>query len=239
MVQHEKWLTAVEDVAELDDAAEARAVLGAVVAALARCLPDAGREWLADRLPSPEAGPARDPGPANLKSGTDVEAAVARRLRTTPERARYLTQAVLTALTRTEPGLAEELRGRLPRGVVEVLAPAGESPRDAASHRPEVPTRLSDEEVARGLRHLTGWSGDRHGIERTVQLPDDRIAPLVERVQREARAMNDHAHVERADGGVTFRLRTGREGIVTEPDLRLAERIDEAVAAVGSGGRPG
>ncbi|MGW3965839.1 DUF2267 domain-containing protein [Amycolatopsis sp. NPDC005003] len=239
MVQHEKWLTAVEDVAELDDPAEARAVLGAVVAALARCLPDTGREWLADRLPSPEAGPARDPGPSNLKSGTDVEAAVARRLRTTPERARYLTQAVLAALTRTDPGLAEDLRGRLPRAVAETLAPAGESPRDAASHRPEVPTRLSDEEVARGLRHLTGWSGDRHGIERTVQLPADRITPLVERVQREARAMNDHAHVERADDAVTFRLRTGREGVVTEPDLRLAERIDEAVAAVGSGGRPG
>ena len=239
MVQHEKWLTAVEDVAELDDPAEARAVLGAVVAALARCLPDAGREWLADRLPSPEAGPARDPGPANLKSGTDVEAAVARRLRTTPERGRYLTQAVLAALSRTDPALAEELCGRLPRAVVETLAPAGESPRDAASHQPGVPTRLSDEEVARGLRHLTGWAGDRHGIERTVQLPADRITPLVERVQREARAMNDHAHVERADDAVTFRLRTGREGVVTEPDLRLAERIDEAVAAVGSGGRPG
>ncbi|MEV6442880.1 DUF2267 domain-containing protein [Amycolatopsis sp. NPDC051716] len=239
MVQHEKWLTGVEDLAELAGPAEARAVLGAVVAALARCLPDAGREWLADRLPSPEAGPARDAGPANLKSGTDVEAAVARRLRTTPGRGRYLTQAVLAALTRTDPALAEELRGRLPRAVVDTLAPAGESPRDAASHRPGVPTRLSDEEVARGLRHLTGWSGDRHGIERTVQLPADRITPLVERVQREARTMNEHAHVERADGGVTFRLRTGRDGVVTEPDLWLAERIDEAVAAVGSGGRPG
>ena len=156
MVQHEKWLTAVEDVAELDDPAEARAVLGAVVAAIARCLPDTGREWLADRLPGPEAGQARDPGPANLESGTDVEAAVARRLRTTPERGRYLTQAVLSALTRTDPELAGELRGRLPRAVVETLAPAGESPSEAASHRPEVPTRLSDEEVARGLRHLIG-----------------------------------------------------------------------------------
>ena len=72
-----------------------------------------------------------------------------------------------------------------------------------------------------------------------MQLPAERITPLVERVQREARTMNDHAHVERADDGVTFRLYTGREGVVTEPDLWLAERIDEAVAAVGSGGRPG
>ena len=52
---------------------------------------------------------------------------------------------------------------------------------------------------------VTGWAGDRHGIERTVQLPADRITPLVERVQREAPAMNDHAHVERAKPYVVVR----------------------------------
>jgi hypothetical protein len=33
-------------------------------------------------------------------------------------------------------------------------------------------------------------------------------------------------------------LRTG-PAAVTEPDLALAERIDEAITDIGSGGRPG
>lgn len=72
-----------------------------------------------------------------------------------------------------------------------------------------------------------------------MRLPIDRVTPLVDRVQREARVMNDHAHVERHPDGVTFHLGTGSEGVVTEPDLALAERIDDAVADIGSGGRPG
>jgi pterin-4a-carbinolamine dehydratase len=34
-------------------------------------------------------------------------------------------------------------------------------------------------------------------------------------------------------------LRTGRAGVVTEPDLRLARRIDQVVTDIASGGRPG
>jgi pterin-4a-carbinolamine dehydratase len=135
--------------------------------------------------------------------------------------------------------VAEELHGRLPRDVTDMLSPAGEPPRRAASTRPEVPTELSDEEIARRLRTLTGWTGDHTGISRSVRLPVDRVTPLVDRVQREARTMNDHAHVERHPDGVTFHLRTGPDGVVTEPDLSLAARIDEAVADIGSGGRPG
>ena len=47
--------------------------------------------------------------------------------------------------------------------------------------------------------------------------------------------MNDHAHVERGSGPVTFRVRTGSAS-VTEPDLTLARRVDAAIAQIASGG---
>lgn len=97
------------------------------------------------------------------------------------------------------------------------------------------PTRLSDEQIDRALSGLPEWAGDATGICRTVNVPDDRIDPLVNRVQREAGARGDRAHVDRRPGSVTFTLRTGSH-TVTEPDLLLAERIDAAIGEIGSGG---
>lgn len=240
MISHQNLVTTVRDRADLDSTDSARTAIAAVISSLAHCLPADTRRQLADQLPGPLAEDALVPGQAETRSGTELITEIADRLDAPPERARYLAQAVLAGLSEADPRLMDDLSGQLSSDVLDVLAPAGEPPRRAASATPDVPTELSDEQVTSRLRGLTGWAGDHSGISRTVQLPADRLTPLVDRIQHQARQMNDHVHVERHPDGATFTLRTGRRpGRVTEPDLWLAERIDQAVFEIGSGGRPG
>lgn len=217
------------------DASRARAAVEAVANVLAHTLPGDERQRLADALPGIVQPAARVTGSSDPRTGSAFVVEVARLLDASAERARYLTQAVLAELREGDPELGETLRTHLPSDTVTVLDTAGESPAVSSTVNAEQPTRLSDAEVDDALRALPGWAGDGSGISRTVSLPDDRVTPLVNRVQREARQMNDHAHVDRSPGTVTFTLRTGSAS-VTEPDLVLARRIDAAITGSGSGG---
>lgn len=238
-MKYQDLVESVRDQAGLDSSEQARSAVSAVLATLAHSLPPQARERMARILPGWFDPAAEVPGSQEVRDGTGMLIEIGRRLETTPERARYLGQAVLDCLRSGAPDLVEYLREQLSSDVLDVLAEVGEPPRQAASAQPGVPTELSDAEIEQGLRRLTGWRGDHTGISRTVRLPADRFEPLVNRVRREARDFNDHAHVERAGDTLTFTLRTGRPAVVTEPDLRLAERIDRAVAEVSSGGHPG
>ncbi|GAB3004472.1 4a-hydroxytetrahydrobiopterin dehydratase [Amycolatopsis acidiphila] len=238
-MKYQDLVESVRDTAALTDAEQARASVAAVLATVARCLPSADRHLLAEHLPGSLVPAAAIPGPPEVRDGTRLVAEIGRRLHTSPERARYRAQAVLAALRDGEPRLVDLLCARLNSDVLDTLMPPADPPWMVTSVLPGMPVPLSDEEVRRALCRLTGWTGDRSAISRTVALPADRHTPLVNRVQREARELNDHAHVEREDATVTFTLTTGRPGKVTDRDVRLAVRIDEAVAEVGSGGRPG
>jgi len=99
-----------------------------------------------------------------------------------------------------------------------------------------VPIQLSAEQVRAALAGLTNWSGGTDAITRTVSLPADRHTPLLNRVHREERAVNHRVHVAQRGDTVTFTLRTRGSGDVTNLDIELAERIDAAIADVGSGG---
>ncbi|GLY67857.1 DUF2267 domain-containing protein [Amycolatopsis taiwanensis] len=237
-MKYQDLVESVRDQAGLDSTGEAREAVQAVLATLAHCLPPEDRRRVAERLPGLLEPAAEVPGPPEIRDGTGLLIQIGHRLQTTPERARYLSQAVLNALRAGDAELVDHLHSRLSSDIFDVLTPAGEPPRRAASVRAEVPTELSDAEIDQALRHLTGWTGDHTGISRTIQLPPDRLTPLTNRVQREARELNDHAHIEREADTVTVTLNTGQPGVVTEPDLELAERIDRAVAEIGSGGRP-
>lgn len=236
MIKYQDLVEGVRDRARLDDAREAREVTGAVLGTLVRAVPEPDRETLAGALPAPvrdvAAIPAGDGAAPDLGGLLDE---IGRTLGRPPERARYLTQAVLDELGAQDGAMVERIGAALPSGTVEALRSAGDPPGEAVTTTPERPTALTGDEVARALAGLEDWTGDEHGISRTVALPDERIEPLVNRVEREARRSNDHATVHREPGAVTFTLRTrGRE--VTAPDVELAGRIDAAVAAVGSGG---
>lgn len=238
MIKYQDLVGPIRERAALESTEQARETAEAVLRTLAHCLTPSGRHELADDLPGILDDAVLVPGQTELRDGGDLIIEIAQRLGTTPERARYLAKAVSGAIGDTEPDVLERLRRQLGSNLLDADAD-GDPPGRAASVRADVPTELSDDDVRQALRRLPEWTGDRSGISRTVSLPADRITPLVERVQREARQLNDHAHTERTSYGVTFTLRTGRPGVVTEPDLDLAERIDGAVRDIGSGGRPG
>jgi pterin-4a-carbinolamine dehydratase len=104
-----------------------------------------------------------------------------------------------------------------------------------------VPTRLSPQlldrtDVDRELRRLPGWDGDEHRLRRTVELPPDRVRPLRDAVSRAEREMDHKARVEQREGTLTFEVWTHSLDRVTDLDVQLAHRIDEAVETVGSHG---
>ncbi|MDQ4118136.1 MAG: DUF2267 domain-containing protein [Actinomycetota bacterium] len=236
MVKYQDLVEGVRDRARLHDAAEAREVTGAVLGPLVRAVPEHERQSLVGALPAAVRAvveiPAAGSGAPDVAELLDE---IGRTLARPPERARYLTQAVLDELGVQDAAITERIGAALPAGTVDGLRAAGDPPSEAVTTTPERPTALTRDEVARALAGLEDWTGDERGISRTVTLPDERIEPLVNRVEREARRHNDHAAVRREPGAVTFTLRT-RGSEVTEPDVELASRIDAAVADVGSGG---
>lgn len=247
MVKHKELLNSVAEHVELgaaetqtqDTSDELREIISAVLSTLAHTLTDRQRHELADALPGTVEDAALVPSETAPQDGNAMITELAQRLDVTSERARYLAQGVFAGLADADRTVTDFLREHAMPEIVAVLEPGGDSPERVASTRREVPTELSEEDLGKALSQLTGWERDQEGISRTVSLPADRVTPLIERVQREAARSNDHARAQRTADGVVFTLRTGRSGTVTQPDVSLAERIDRAVAEVGSGGRPG
>lgn len=236
MIRYEALVDGVRDRAGLNDGAEAALVVGAVLNTLAQVLPQPDRDELAGQLPASFERVVDVHTPTQDVPGVDVVQAIAGRLGVPAERALFLAHTVLRQLHEQDAALVERLRGQLPTDVADAVAPPGTPAELAASVDPGMPTRLTADEVTRQLHGLTNWTGDEHHIERTVALPDERIEPLVNRVEREARARNDHAGARRGAGEVTFVLRTA-DRYVTEADIALAQRIDELVlefAGVGA-----
>jgi 4a-hydroxytetrahydrobiopterin dehydratase len=95
------------------------------------------------------------------------------------------------------------------------------------------PAVLTPYEVAAALAELPGWTGDTSRIARSVRLPPDRTAAVLEAVQRAADAMDHHPVVDRDGDNVTFSVWTHWVGGVTAADFTLARAIDEVVAWAG------
>ncbi|MBW0101296.1 DUF2267 domain-containing protein [Pseudonocardia sp. KRD291] len=232
MATYQEFVEGVRDRAGLQDAHEAREVSGSVLGALLRAAPAEERQRIVDALPGALGSEVTVPVGSGPASGPELLDELGRLVSRPPEQARYLLQAVLAQLREQDGALVDELAGHLPPETRDALSEAGDSPGRAVTTTPERPTELDGDDVAAGLRDLEGWSGDERGISRTVALPEDRIDPLVERVEREARRSDDHVRVSREAGAVTFTLRTRGEA-VTRPDLELAGRIDTVVGGTG------
>jgi len=173
VVAHREFLAAIAARAGLDRPDAAKQPAQTVLVGVARRLDDPGRRVLRSTLSNQLAGLVGDSAPLGRDNGkTPFLRTVASELNTSPERARFLAQAVLSALAEQDAPAAEAVRSRLPEDFAELFtAPGGGPPpeRRATPALPE-PTDLSAEEVAAALASLPGWAGDVRGLERTVTL---------------------------------------------------------------------
>lgn len=85
--------------------------------------------------------------------------------------------------------------------------------------------------LSHALSAMDGWTGDRHGITRVVELPSFLEAiTVVDRVATEAEAMNHHPDIDIRWRTLTFHLVSHSEGNqVTDKDLTMARKIDTIV----------
>jgi 4a-hydroxytetrahydrobiopterin dehydratase len=95
---------------------------------------------------------------------------------------------------------------------------------------------LDSAALSHALSAMDGWTGDRNGITRTVQLSSFPAAiAVVDQVAVEAESLNHHPDIDIRWRTLTFRLVTHSEGnLVTDKDLTLAHKIDAIVSASGS-----
>jgi uncharacterized protein (DUF2267 family)/pterin-4a-carbinolamine dehydratase len=232
VLAHREFLEAVADRAGLDRPDAAKRPAESVLVAVARRLDDTGRQVLGSALPSQLATLVRDSVPLRRDEGkTPFLETVASQLDASPERARFLAQAVLSALADQDPATAETVRSELPEDFQDLFAAPGDGPppdRAATAALPE-PTDLTEEEVAAALAALPGWTGDVRGLTRTVVLPPGIGQEFRDRISRVERSMNHHAVVEEQEDGTAFRVWTHARGVVTDLDIELARRISEII----------
>jgi pterin-4a-carbinolamine dehydratase/uncharacterized protein (DUF2267 family) len=203
-----------------------------VLVALAVRLSAERREQVAGRLPPTLGELVRSM--KHMRKGTAVglvHDVAEGSLGTTPERARYGVQAVLSALADVDPQLAEVIRADLPADYGELFTAPGDGPPPdrAASAAEEVPTNLSGAQVRAALRHLPGWRGDTRQLSRTVSMRPELDAAMMDRVHAAESELQHRAAVERSGPDTTFRVWTHSTGVVTDLDVELAERITDAI----------
>lgn len=237
MITHERL---VEDVAARTRLAtgEAGHVLRVALAVLAHRLPAPQRRRLRQAVPGPERDAAMAVVPPATGGRSELLEEIARNLQTTVERALFLARAALSPLAEADPGLTRELRGVLPREF-GVLFEAPDPYPERRHAGVDAPAALTEEELDAELSRRPQWSGDAHHLTRVVALPDDRLPPLLSQLDRDAEDLNHRYEHHRVADGVSFTVHTRSIDAVTRLDLDLADRIDAAVVAVGSGGRPG
>jgi uncharacterized protein (DUF2267 family)/pterin-4a-carbinolamine dehydratase len=243
-MRHQEFLSGVATRAGFEQTDDARLGATATLAALSEHLPADDRDALARALPSllehesglDQAGSGAGDGAGAAAGGTAVVDAITLRTGWTPERARYALTAVVDQLTAEDPELGRRVALVLPDDIEPDGGPP--LPPDAAAEGPQGrPQPLGAEGVDRALSRLVDWSGDATGIERTIGLPAERIDLVLDRVHRAERELAHRVHVvERTPTSLTLRARTESLQVVTELDVALAERVDDAVASVGSGG---
>ncbi|WP_433873202.1 DUF2267 domain-containing protein [Saccharopolyspora sp. CA-218241] len=236
-VQYQQFVEGVRERAELGSAADAREATVHTLEALARHLDTVDRQQLATVVP----GAIRESvhWDVAVDQEQDVIAETARELGRPPEQARYVVQAVLSEIAAEDDALTASLEHRLPDELAPLFAAPGQGPPpewSAAAAEPR-PRPLDQDELARTLAEMPGWTGTTERIERTASLPPERWKPVFNRIDAAQQELSHHATIDdHGDGTVSFALSTRSLGAVTELDLQLARRIDDAIADIGSGG---
>ncbi len=216
---------------------EAHRALEAVTGELARHTDPDTREYLREQMPAAlrDHIPRQRGEPAPDTSGS-MAVNVAEIVGCPPEKGVRLLGAVLAGIRLGEPALADELAAQLPEELARwARDPEGTRGRGDTGQT-DTPSRLDRATVERALERLASWEGDTGGLTREVELPRERITPLVNQAERAARRLGHSFEHRLTDTGVAFTVRTTAVDAVTTRDIEMAERIDEAVDEIGSGG---
>lgn len=89
---------------------------------------------------------------------------------------------------------------------------------------------LSDDQIAMALRDLEGWERSGDEIIRTIRFPDFMAGiGFINRVAELAEAADHHPDIDIRYRNVRFALSTHDEGGLTEKDIALASRINQAL----------
>lgn len=93
---------------------------------------------------------------------------------------------------------------------------------------------LNEDEITRQLIDLPGWSREGDAIVATIEAPDFPAAVrIVVQVADGAEAMNHHPDIDIRWRTTRWLLTTHDAGGVTQLDVELAHRINEAARAAG------
>jgi pterin-4a-carbinolamine dehydratase len=204
----------------------------ATVTVLARALAPDDRERLLEAVPAelhddnPTATPCQ---PVDL---ADFLGQIASLAHESPEQARHQAQAVLSVLRQQNPALVDSLT--LPEYLADLLPPP---PVGGGVVGPAGgPAPLSGDEVRAALDRLPRWSGDQRALTRTIALPPDNLARVLERLADLKRELGRGPKISRdGDGTATLTVRTGSVEAVTAGDIDLARRVDDAIDEAGAG----
>ncbi len=93
---------------------------------------------------------------------------------------------------------------------------------------------LTDDEVTRQLADLPGWSREADALVATIEAPDFPAAiRLVAAAAEDAEQMNHHPDIDIRWRTTRWLLTTHDAGGLTQLDIELAHRINEAARAEG------
>ncbi|QGK70687.1 DUF2267 domain-containing protein [Allosaccharopolyspora coralli] len=235
--RYESFLDGIRHRADLAETGDVRASTIHVLEVLSSRLDGVDRSQMAVALP-PEVRDAvhwdapHEPGARQ----DDLVGEIARRASCEPEHARALTRAVLAEMALAAPAVVDTLRHGLPAEVTPLFDRPGTVPEQTSTEpgaeggaRP-----LGEDELRRALTQLENWAGTTERLTREATLPTDRHQPVLTRVRAAEIELSHRAEVTENDDILVFSLTTRSVGGVSELDLQLARRIDEAVLEVAT-----
>ena len=82
------------------------------------------------------------------------------------------------------------------------------------------------------LSHLAGWTREDRQLRRTFTLDDTQHADLTERIKVCADALRLRAELRRLDGHTQIKLAAADGTTITDREVALAARIEDAYRAV-------
>lgn len=89
---------------------------------------------------------------------------------------------------------------------------------------------LSDDDISRALVQLEGWARNGNEISRTVRFPEFMAGiRFINRVAELAEGVDHHPDIDIRYRNVKFTLLTHDQGGLTEKDIGIARKINDAL----------